>query len=171
MNAHSLLWDDIQPSDTKGTAIEDWMIDKDLTLVNDGTHTRTRRVTGNESTPDITLCGRSWKDKISWSVEKPIGGSDHLPILIEVNNKVKHVNNLDSKVKWKSRDVDWEVFKETVEQEILNIDETKVLSTKEEFRQYNKIQTSTAEIHVGETKASRNTKDWMTPHVRAAIRK
>ena len=32
MNAHSLYWNDIQPSDTRETEIQDWMIDNDLTL-------------------------------------------------------------------------------------------------------------------------------------------
>ena len=50
-NAHSLLWDDIQPPDTRGTEMENWIIDQELSVANDGSPTRVGRITGNESTP------------------------------------------------------------------------------------------------------------------------
>ena len=30
-------------------------------------------------------CGSNWSAKTSWSLAEPIGSSDHLPILIELN--------------------------------------------------------------------------------------
>ena len=106
-NGHSLLW----PTDDRGTEMEDWAISKDLIVLNDGSPTRVNKATGNESTPDVTLCGRAWNNKTTWRVEDPIGSSDHTPILVEVHTKVKHVNLLPRTTRWKSRKVDWEEFK------------------------------------------------------------
>ena len=117
-NGHSLLWDSIQPTDVRGTEMEDWVISKDLIVLNDGSPTWVNKATGNESTPDVTLCGRAWNNKKTWRVEDPIGSSDHTPILIEVHTKVKHVNLLPRNTRWKSRDGDWEDFKQAVEDEI-----------------------------------------------------
>lgn len=67
VNAHSPLWDEIQPPDARGNQIVDWVIDKDLSILNTGEPTRVSYITGNKSTPDITLCGRKWKGKCEWA--------------------------------------------------------------------------------------------------------
>ena len=129
-NAHSILWDEIQPQDARGTLIEDWVIDNDLTILNDCSATRaSKAVNVNDATkglssPDVTLCGKSWRDKTTWTVDDPIGGSDHDPILIEVHSKIKHVKAFDKSACWKSRGVDWEAFKSAVEEKIADMDET-----------------------------------------------
>ena len=57
LNGHSQMWDPIQPQDQRGDEILDWILDNDLHILNDGSATRTSRITGNDSTPDISLCG------------------------------------------------------------------------------------------------------------------
>ena len=56
-NAHHPMWDEFQPTDERGEQVIDWAIDKELTVMNDGSPTRVNRATGNESVPDISLCG------------------------------------------------------------------------------------------------------------------
>jgi len=119
-NGHSLLWDEVQPPDERGEDIINWVIDEDLSIANDGSPTRINRGTGNESTPDITIHGSSWNNKINWSVDELIGNSDHNPIIIEISVKMRHVSPLNRAAKWKSKDVNWQEFKEEVEKNILD---------------------------------------------------
>ena len=42
-NGHSALWDTVQPSDSRGERIEEWIADNNLICSNDGTSTCTNR--------------------------------------------------------------------------------------------------------------------------------
>ena len=88
LNGHSQMWDSSQPQDQRGDEILDWILDNDLHILNDGSATRTSRITGNDSTPDISLCGSKWSVKMSWRLAEGIRNSDHLSIIIEVNHKI-----------------------------------------------------------------------------------
>ena len=88
LNGHCQMWDSFQPQGQRGNKILDWVLDNDLHFLSDGSATRTSRITGNDSTPNISLCGSSWSAKTSWRLVEPIGSSDHLPILIEINQKI-----------------------------------------------------------------------------------
>ena len=67
-NGHSPIWDGIQPGNSRGNAMVDWVADENLNILNDGSATRVNRETGNGSTPDVTMCGSDWSGKVSWSV-------------------------------------------------------------------------------------------------------
>jgi hypothetical protein len=67
-NGHSPLWDNSQPTDSRGTRIEEWIADSNLTCANDGSPTRTNRGTGGCIAPDIFLAPSSWMDNVEWSV-------------------------------------------------------------------------------------------------------
>ena len=88
LNGHSQMWDSSQPQDQRGDKILDRILDNNLHILNDGSTTRTSRITGNNSTPDIFLCGSNWSDKTSWRLAEPIGSSYHLPVIIEVHHKI-----------------------------------------------------------------------------------
>ena len=94
-NAHSPLWDLLQPPDNRGTEVETWTHDDNLNVLNDGTPTRINKITGGESTPDISVIGTKWKDKSKWEVGAQLGNSDHLPITITIHAKVsQYLGNL-----------------------------------------------------------------------------
>ena len=57
-----------------------------ILIFNYGSATWTSQITGNESTPDISLCGSNWSVKTSWRLAKPIGNSGRLPTVIEINH-------------------------------------------------------------------------------------
>lgn len=169
-NAHSFVWDHTTTNqDERGNNILDWMIDEGLTILNDGSPTRVNKSNGTKSTPDVTLAGEKWMGQTTWTVVEPIGSSDHVPILIEISTDVKHVA-ASFGAKWKSKDVDWDAFSNAIEIGINEIDQDsddiKTLVT-----DFNKVVIEAAEKHVGKVKPGKRPKGWMTPNVRAAIRK
>ena len=89
-------------------------MDKELTILNDGAHTRINKGKGNENTPDVSLYGTKWADKIKWSTGECIVASDHLPIYITVRSKTKHQSVFGKKPRWRSNGVDWEEFEEAI---------------------------------------------------------
>ena len=60
------------------------------------------------------------------------------PILNEIHTKVKHMNNLARETRWKSKDVDWEAFNESVEKDI-NSEDPSNLSFTERITRFNSI--------------------------------
>ena len=63
INAHSPVWDAIQPGDARGDDVVKWACHKSLDILNDGSATRVNKTTGVGSLPDVTLCGKVWKNK------------------------------------------------------------------------------------------------------------
>ena len=62
LNGHSHIWDSAHggESDTRGQEIEDWLLDQDLTTLNDGSSTLTRKRDGKKCCPDLTVVGSRW---------------------------------------------------------------------------------------------------------------
>ena len=85
-NWHSHLWHHAQPPDARGDKITGWIIDKDLHMLKDGSATCPSRITRNDSTQNLSLCGYNWSTKTSWTLAEPIGNSEHLPITIIINH-------------------------------------------------------------------------------------
>jgi len=167
-NGHTSLWDPNQPADRRGDQILDWMIDNNLESLNDGSATRTNRITSNPSSPDISLIGSKWSGKCSWTVEEDIGGSDHLPIMITLNIGTQHQSIRGKNPRWKTNGVDWEKFAEAVNADIDKIYEGS--TTTEKITLFNKILNEAAVKHVGKVKPGRRSKPWVTPTVRQAIK-
>ena len=168
-NAHSLLWDTILQGDTRGYCIEDWLIDSNLTVINGDVPTRKAdKEGGNDSSPDISLCGSNWDNKIKWSITEPMGSSDHNPILLELNTEVKHNPVFQGQAKWKSRGVDWTPFTDEMDERSTSWERS--TNVHEEVRSFVKDIIETGKKHVGKAKPGKNSKVWLTPPVRAAIR-
>ena len=163
LNGHSQMWDPIQPQDQRGDEILDWILDNDLHILNDGSATRTSRITGNDSTPDISLCASNWSVKTSWRLAEPIGNSDHLPIIIELNHKICYKPIIPRSARWRRNGVDWSSFTNEVESKMSNLPNEPILSLC--VSRFNDTLISTATTHVGKSKPSKRSKPWMTPHV------
>ena len=123
LNGHAPLWDLIQPTDKRGEDIVEWALDKELTILNDCSTTRVSRITGNESTPDVTLMGRKWDGKCTWEVCEQIGSSDHLPIKITVNSKITHQPIFGKAARWKRNGVNWNDYSAAVEESVTTMPE------------------------------------------------
>ena len=63
LNGHSQIRYPLQSPDSRGDEILDVILDNNLHILNDGSATRTSRITGNDSTPDISPCGSNWSAK------------------------------------------------------------------------------------------------------------
>ncbi len=84
LNAHSSLWDEHQPADQRGKTIEDWLISRHASILNNGEPTHANRTTGGLSTPDVTTVNNTGATKAEWTVGEDLG-SDHQPITIAVS--------------------------------------------------------------------------------------
>ena len=108
-NGHTQLWDHIQPTDDRGEQILDWMLENNLTCLNDGTPTRINRGTGGLSTSDITLVSDSLKNKVKWSViSETTMGADHSPIVCDIKTDgIQTISNTPMRTCWKSQNINW----------------------------------------------------------------
>ena len=168
-NGHSPMWDQIQPQDSRGEEIEDWIIDKELGILNGAAPTRINKNTLNWSTPDLTLGSSKWSGKCNWSVLDDIGGSDHMPILITLQTKVRFQPVLGRKPRWKCKDVDWSAFAKSIDETVGQFEPTD--SIKHQESRFAEALINAANTHVGKVKPGARTKTWMNPSVRTAIRK
>ena len=163
-NSHSQMWDSLQPQDQRG----DEILDNNLHILNDGSATRISRITGNDSTPDISLCGSNWSAKSSWKLTKPIRNSDHLPIIIELNHNICYKPVIPRSARWRRNGINWSSFTNEVELKMRNLPNDPNLSLR--VSRFNDIVISAATTHVGKYKPSKKSKPWINPHVRANIR-
>ena len=169
-NAHSALWDEVQPTDDRGEALVEWITANNLEILNNGEATRTNPETGNGSSPDITLCGLIWKGKSIWNIAEPIGSSDHLPVIITVQSKICHQPVVGVRARWKRNGVEWPKFTEAVEGSMADLQAAPNLITR--VKRFNRLLYEAAEIHVGSTKPRKKKQNlWMTPTVRGLIKK
>ena len=60
LNGYSHLWDPIQPTYSWGNKLEKRTCNLDLHVLNDRWLTRTSCITGNNSSPDLPISGRTW---------------------------------------------------------------------------------------------------------------
>jgi hypothetical protein len=97
-NAHSPFWNDFQPRDGWGTILVDWIMDNDLTSLNDDCGTRVNRATTGQSAPDVTMVHNCLVTGTNWKRLRA-QGSDHFPLLCEADMTYSHLADLDSKLK------------------------------------------------------------------------
>ena len=116
-NGHSQIGDHIQPTDDRGEKIVDWVIQHELQCVNDRSTTRINRAIGGLSTPDITFVTRGLQTKTKWTTVKDTSmGSDYQPIIIELHKQdIQTISTTPMRSRWKSKEVDWEAFRQEVE--------------------------------------------------------
>ena len=158
LNGHSQMWDSLQPQDQHGDEILDRILDNHLHILNDGSATWTSRITGNDSTPDISLCGSNWLAKISWRLAEPIGNSDHLTITIQLNHKICYKPVIPRSARWRKNGVDWSSFTNEVESKMSNLPNEPNLSLR--VSRFNDILIFVGNTtHVGKSKPSRRSND------------
>ena len=169
LNGHSQMLDSFQPQDHHGNKIIDWIFSNDLHILNDGSATRTSRITGNDSTPDISLCGSNWSVKTSWRLAEKIGSSDHLPIIIELNHKIcyKPVIPRSARCMPSRSSIDWSSFTNEVKLKMSNLPDEPNLSLR--VSHVNDILISAATTHARKSKPSKKSEPWRTPHAQAKI--
>ena len=169
-NAHHPTWDNIQPEDKRGNQLFEWASANNLTVLNNSEVTRHNKATSNGSSPDVTLTGKTWRDKTTWAVDDTeIGGSDHLPIVITINTSTKHQPVLGSTPRWRSNGVNWAGYRQAVEKAVRAT--TPHANLAERAQAFNNAIIKAAKKHVGKTKPGKGKTAWMTPKVRSLVKK
>ncbi len=65
LNAHSSLWGEHQPADERSETVEDWLISRHASILNNGEPIHVNRATGGLSTPDVTMVNNTWATKLN----------------------------------------------------------------------------------------------------------
>ena len=84
-NKQSHLRDSFQPPDAQGNKLEEWIYDLNLQVLNNVSPTRTSCITGNDSSPDLSISGETWSTKTS--SEKP-WMTPHVQAKIQTRNQL-----------------------------------------------------------------------------------
>ena len=129
-NCHG-SWDSRLSNNAMSDNWDDWMTTHSFTAMNHvgspDSYTRTSS-RGKKSSPDITVIPSQWVGRTSWSpLTKSPGGSDHLPILIDVKlpshrdkEQPKRTNKKrNQRAKWAFKKANWEKFRE-LQDEVFN---------------------------------------------------
>ena len=168
-NGHAPLWDRTQPNDEMGGKIVDYILEKNLFCCNSGEATRHNWNTGGGSSPDITLATPTLANKINWTVGDDLG-SDHLPIIITVDNipTKRHVKK-QRRRRWRRKGGDWIGFCQRVEEKIGSSGDQST-GINERVKRLNDILIEAGKEFIG-TSVPRTSSSWMNPGVRAKVRK
>ena len=124
-NAHSALWDEIKDKDDIGKDIANTSEDHNYEILNNGHHTLISKAHGTLSTPDVTMCKRKWKDRITWQTLED-HRSDHLPISISLTLDIKNrENNNNRKTRYNLKKANWEEYQKQTEEALNRINMNK----------------------------------------------
>ena len=169
LNGHTPLWDRTQPSDEMGDKIVDYILEKNLFCCNTGEATRHNWNTGGGSTPDITLATPSLANKVKWTIGDDLG-SDHLPIIITVDNipTKRHVKK-QRRRRWRRKGGDRIGFCQRVEERLGTAGDQNT-GINERVKRLNDILIEAGKEFIG-TSVPRTSSSWMNPGVRAIVRK
>ena len=104
-NSHNPLWGG-DTLDTEGRVIDDFILNNDLSLYNDGSMTFHNIYNNVFSAIDLSICSPAIHLNFNWAVDEFLHGSDHFPI------HLKYARNIpsDSPIKWKEEEADWVKF-------------------------------------------------------------
>jgi len=91
-NAHSTEWG-CSKNDSKGKMISDIMLQRNLSLLKDGSATYLHPGSGSQSAIDLSICDPLLYLDFSWKVHDDLCGSDHFPIIIYSDRAVPSVTN------------------------------------------------------------------------------
>ena len=111
-NAHAPFWENGCTSVTCNRLVED-IVDSSLCLLNDGRITRIPDVSTQKATAiDLSLVTPDLAVNCTWYSEEDCLGSDHLPIIIELNENIKddEPEDEDKIPKYKYKHADWEAY-------------------------------------------------------------
>ena len=106
-NSRHPMWDDLcGRQDARSRVIEDTLLNTSLVLLNNGAATHFHTQTATSSAIDLSICSADVADELSWHTMSELYGSDHFPILIEVED----VDPYSPKVRFMEHRADWTKF-------------------------------------------------------------
>ncbi len=131
-NAHSGVWGS-KNTDNNGIIIEEFIEEHSLVCLNDGEPTIMDIVKGGMPCLDLTITSAALAGKCTWSVHEDNLGSDHWPVVCEIQNAVRK-QNFNQCARWGFKQAKWKEFYVLCEENVKNM---KLKGNIEE--KYNKI--------------------------------
>ena len=87
----------------------------DLVILNDGSATRQTNPNQHKSAPDLTLCSQLIAPVTAWKVYQYPSGSDHFPIIIDVNmSHIQPLRREETRTRWNEDKIDWTVYNQYI---------------------------------------------------------
>ena len=121
LNSHHPIWDE-SPVNTGGKAINDFILGRDIVVMNDDTATLFQPLDHNTSSIDITLVSSNLAASSAWCVLPDCGNSDHFSTLLQTYSNFNYPLSEDFILKpFTARNfhkADWSLFYEKVSREI-----------------------------------------------------
>ena len=109
-NSHNTLWHDYK-TDPRGRTVEDFILDNDLNILDENEHTYEKFYDGtmHKSHIDLTLITPDLQPDLDWTTnDEDSGGSDHIPIKIDINKSY----DFSTFTKWNFKKADWEKYRD-----------------------------------------------------------
>jgi len=107
-NAHNGLWGS-KSTDSNGLVVEEFIEEHSLVCLNDGKSTRMDTVKGGLSCLDLTIISAALAGKCTWNVQENNLGSDHWPIVCEIQSAVQK-QSFNQCARWGFRQARWDEF-------------------------------------------------------------
>lgn len=110
-NSHSQSWG-YEEMDARGEEVEDWMMENNLILINqaDDKPTCFSRAWKTTSTPDLAIATEDIHKLTSREVSTQLGGSDHLPVILNISSLGCTERNMQPS--WNFKRANWTLFAE-----------------------------------------------------------
>lgn len=117
-NSHSPSWG-YDTLNARGEDTEDWMIENQIILINqpDDPPTFFSRAWRTSSTPDLAMATGDLHRKATRTVKEQLAGSDHRPILIEIEDTCITQEN-PKRTSWNYKKADWTTFRNIIEENL-----------------------------------------------------
>ena len=163
-NAHSTAWG-CDDTDTRGRALESFICDESLCILNTGQRTHFTVPSGQTSALDLTLVSPQLSNVFTWIVHDDPLGSDHFPVWIKLQGDPALGKRPQ---RWNFNKADWAGFQTSVEASILASDQTQAMSAED----FTSLVLNSADGHIPRTSGQprRTPVPWWTKECADAIR-
>lgn len=113
-NSHNPVWGSTK-TDQNGKTLENFIQNKNLVILNDGTGTRIDPCSGKTSCLDLSFTSPKLAGKCMWEVLEHTFGSDHFPISTQILlDRAEEANknrvNDNEETIWSFKNFDWNIF-------------------------------------------------------------
>lgn len=119
-NAHNRLWGSCR-NDQISTQIIDAADNCDFIFLNNGSPTRFVSPVIQKSAVDISFCSPDLATKITWYTVSDTLGSDHFPIIMDLDHILQPPEVFIPKYKWNNKKANWPLFEQLSQDRFTNI--------------------------------------------------
>ena len=111
LNAHHPLWDlNCDAADAVGERVAAWLDSVGWTTLNSGEPTHVSYRSESQTAPNLAACSTSLPRRAAWRLGPDLG-SDHLPMIVEVNAPDHRRPRRIRKSRWAFQKADWTAFR------------------------------------------------------------